>query len=458
MGNTVHPMHSPFVNVDLVECVLRFLPDFQCLASTILTSKTMYNVFQQHPHSVVRSVAYNLVGPALPQALRFVRCQNAQLYSKSVDELLGEDDIQKNPVLSREDITSLVAISTAVQELENLFSWRMKDRRYKTSQLSLVESTRFQKAMYRLSLFSAVYGHNAYESNIETDSDEEEIDSALEEAKKLRKGFFGSLSTPELRDIQRIETFLRGIIARAEGAQFTTIPPAIYSPESSFVLYCAPHNVIDVYKGGLDCITEWDPDTTEEIFFHDDFISGPLTSVLVDRKEPPLLPINQKQPIIEEIVGEHDRCSQCQSDTAQGLDLWGPSNWSYLWGNQPLYASIVQLLKGRVGANLADRAHFLTVLQESPAEEIVGGLFDYKTPTYITWNKADWLCSQCLEKFIRDHLHIWYLGQKVKRGDLIPGNCWYGYNCRTQTHKLAHAQKLNHWCEPIKGDAPPTNL
>lgn len=201
----------------------------------------------------------------------------------------------------------------------------MKDRRFKTSQLSLVESTRFQKAMYRLSLFSAVYGRNAYESNIETDSDEEEIDSALEEAKKLRKGFFGSLSTPELRDIQRIETFLRGIVARAEGVYFTTIPPAtcerehrhsnstthkvhIDSPESSFVLYCAPHNVIDVYKRGLDCITEWDPDTTEEIFFHDDFINGPLTSVLVDRNEPPLLPINQKQAIIDDIIGEHDRC------------------------------------------------------------------------------------------------------------------------------------------------------
>lgn len=80
--------------------------------------------------------------------------------------------------------------------------------------------------MYRLSLFSAVYGRNAYESDIEPDSDEEEIDSALEEAKILRKGFFGSLSTPELRDIQRIETFLRGIIARAEGVYFSTIPPA----------------------------------------------------------------------------------------------------------------------------------------------------------------------------------------------------------------------------------------
>ncbi|KAG1841147.1 hypothetical protein DFJ58DRAFT_809095 [Suillus subalutaceus] len=457
MGNTVHPMHSSFANADLVECVLRFLPDFQCLASTILTSKTIYNVFQQHPRSVVRSVAYNLVGLALPQALRFVRCQNAQLYSKPVGELLGEDDIQKNPVLSNQDIRSLVAISTSVQELESLFSWRMKDRRFKTSQLSLAESTRFQKAMYRLSLFSAVYGHNGYESAVDPDSDQEEIDSALTEAFSLRKGFFGSFSTPELRDIQRVETFLRGIIARAEGFDFTMIPSATYSPESSFMLYCAPHNVVDVYKGGLDCITEWDFDPTEEIFFHDQFMIGPLKTVLIDRKEPLLLPVNQKQPIIDEIVGEHDRCSQCQSNTAQGLDLWGPSNWSYLWGNQ-LHHSIAQLLKGRVGANLADRTHFLTVSQETPAEELVGGLFDYKTPAYLTWNKADWLCSQCLEKFIRDHLHIWYLGQKINRGDVIPDNCWYGYNCRTQTHRLAHAQKLNHWCEPIKGDATPTNV
>lgn len=92
-------------------------------------------------------------------------------------------------------------------------------------------------------------------------------------------------------------------------------------------------------------------------------------------------------------------------------------DWGYLWGTRPLH-SIAQLLKGRVGANLADRAHFLALLCETPAEELVGGLFDYKTPAYSTWNKADWLCPQCLEKFVRDHLHIWYLGQKVKRKPL----------------------------------------
>lgn len=27
-------------------------------------------------------------------------------------------------------------------------------------------------------------------------------------------------------------------------------------------------------------------------------------------------------------------------------------------------------------------------------------------------------------------------------------DCWYGYKCRTQVHKYAHASKLNHICEP----------
>ncbi|KAG1738355.1 uncharacterized protein EDB91DRAFT_1138333 [Suillus paluster] len=452
MGNTVQPMRSSFANADLVVCVLTSLPDFHCLASTILTSKTIYNVFQQHPRSIVRSVAYNLVGAALPQALRLVRCQHAQLYSKPVGELLGDDDIEKNPVLSSEDITRLVVIFNSVQELESLFSWRMKDRRFKTSQLFLAESTRFQKAMYRLCLFSAVYGREAYESGSDTDS--EEMESELQEAQTLRKDFFGSFSTPELREIQRVESFLREILARAETVIFPAIPPTTNSLRSCYALYCAPHNVLDVYKEGLDIIDDW-MDDTDESFFHD-FMIG-LTSVLVERKEPSVLPVNQKQPIIDEVIGEHDRCSQCQSDTVQGLDLWGPSNWSYLRGPPP-HHSITHLLKGNLCANLADIAHFTTVLRETSSEQLFGGLFDYKTSAYNTWNKEDWLCQQCLEKFMRDHLHIWYLGQKVQGGHAIPDNCWYGYNCRTQTHKRAHAQKLNHWCEPIKGDAPPTQL
>lgn len=124
MGNTIQPLRSSFANSDIVTCVLMSLPDFDCLSSAILTSKTIHNVFQQHPVSIMRAVAYNLVGPALPQAWRFIQCKNAQLYSRPVDELLGDDDIQKKQTYSSRDARSLVAVSNSVRALENLFSLR----------------------------------------------------------------------------------------------------------------------------------------------------------------------------------------------------------------------------------------------------------------------------------------------------------------------------------------------
>ncbi|KZT19513.1 hypothetical protein NEOLEDRAFT_944641 [Neolentinus lepideus HHB14362 ss-1] len=58
---------------DLVDCVLRFLTDFDSLSSLMLVSKQVYDVYNRHPVSIVRSVAYSEVGPALPQALRLAR-------------------------------------------------------------------------------------------------------------------------------------------------------------------------------------------------------------------------------------------------------------------------------------------------------------------------------------------------------------------------------------------------
>ncbi|KAG1748837.1 uncharacterized protein EDB91DRAFT_1311765 [Suillus paluster] len=440
-------MRSSFADDDLVLCVLTYLPDFQCLASTILTSKSVYNIFQQHPRSIIRSVAYNLVGPALPQALRFVRCRNAQQYSKPVGELLGEDNIQRNPVLSSEEITGLVAISSSIQELECVFSRRMKDRRYATSQLSSAESTRFQRAMYRLCLFSIVYGLTAYKSAPEANSN---IILAVREARKLRKGFFGNFPTPELREIQRVGEFLRGILARTNARPPLDDPePSHISTLTSSMIYHAPDTALKVYEGVYDWIHDL---YNIAIPFFEDFITEPLVSVLLDRNEPRLLPVGHKHLILDEVIGEHDRCSQCQSDSVQGLDLWGPNNWRYHWsmrGTRVLL--IVNSLKGNLSRNHAYEGHFSSVVERAPTEQLIAGLFECKIPAYDTWNKEDWLCRQCLETFIHDHLHVWYLNQKVKGGHLIPDNCFYGYNCTTQAEKYVHAKELNHLCEPTKG-------
>jgi hypothetical protein len=51
---------------------------------------------------------------------------------------------------------------------------------------------------------------------------------------------------------------------------------------------------------------EWDEAVDQRFWIG--FMQTPLVSVLDDRKEPHLLPSDRKQPIIDEVIGEHDLC------------------------------------------------------------------------------------------------------------------------------------------------------
>ena len=41
--------------------------------------------------------------------------------------------------------------------------------------------------------------------------------------------------------------------------------------------------------------------------------------------------------------------------------------------------------------------------------------------------------------------HTWFLYTAGIVGIITKENCWYGYNCRTQTHNYEHSSKLNVW-------------
>lgn len=90
-------------------------------------------------------------------------------------------------------------------------------------------------------------------------------------------------------------------------------------------------------------------------------------------------------------------------------------------------------------------------------------MFDAREAPYDDINEADWLCLDCLEGFIKHYLCAWWLDWKRADGQVIERDCWYGkpflsfsyrnvmsdtdlsigWNCRTMTHKSAHASKLN---------------
>ncbi|KAF8320540.1 uncharacterized protein EI90DRAFT_3080531 [Cantharellus anzutake] len=61
------------------------------------------------------------------------------------------------------------------------------------------------------------------------------------------------------------------------------------------------------------------------------------------------------------------------------------------------------------------------------------------------------VCEQCISRVIKDQIHRWWERER-SRGNLDPSiisleNCWYGRECRTQTHNMSHAERYNHVCD-----------
>lgn len=112
-----------FVTADVNYHILTSVTDFSTLLSIILTSKALNSVFEAHPHSIIREVAYNEVGSALPQALRLVRCEPAHCRHAAVEDLPAESDVMTRPI-DRAEARMLAKKAKIARRFEALFSWR----------------------------------------------------------------------------------------------------------------------------------------------------------------------------------------------------------------------------------------------------------------------------------------------------------------------------------------------
>jgi hypothetical protein len=117
---------------DIIDRILTFLPSFSALGATLLASKRFHTVFKTHPNSVLRAVAYNVTGPALPQAMRVVRFLQKQPNSEQDSEQDSSSAppptpwADTDPILpiTGEEARKLTENAAVVASLEDLFSPR----------------------------------------------------------------------------------------------------------------------------------------------------------------------------------------------------------------------------------------------------------------------------------------------------------------------------------------------
>lgn len=148
---------SVFAIHDILVHIMQFLPDFSSLSAMVPVSRQIHAIFKHHPIYVARSVAYNQIGPALPQALRVVRhCQNDD-HGRDPSKWPSEEEVL-NTLITPQEAHILARNARIVLELEGLY-YEMTEKPYPMlrSTLSDISRVRFHRAMYRFWLYALAF-------------------------------------------------------------------------------------------------------------------------------------------------------------------------------------------------------------------------------------------------------------------------------------------------------------
>ncbi|KAJ3996684.1 hypothetical protein F5050DRAFT_1807507 [Lentinula boryana] len=505
------------VSDDIIDIMLLFSPTFSSLQATILTCKQFYRVFQVHPKSVIRAVAYNITGPALPQALECIRHPDIQKHPHKLssgaywgdfdedsedddskdedsDENSGKED-KKEPNtqlkqinartgdidsdiedLSLAPITALetheiLANSKVVARLEDLFSFRYLDRSASTSQLSWSESQAFCVAMYHLMLYSSIFHPGTWNLSSDSENDENADVGEHRENFEKRKKHLSRLSTSELLQLHSVAEFLKEILlwcVRTSGYPSEICDLALAAGPVR-ILKCFDNQDNSPLQPLEDILDYFE----EELELHPrlaGLLSGPHLKNLEARNvKPPPLDFTHWLSISPRVTERNSQCDRCQRSF--GFDTFSRSTFTELSNGEHLrlhttslsyYDSknISRCLKNHLRYNYAESKCFSHEAEKFGASlllQIWNDLWNLRTVIQLPkdqqnlpdWTEDDYLCEDCFRSFLFENLWLWW--RHVKSGsEPLKDNCWYGYNCRTQTHNSTHAQKLNHLCEQTR--------
>jgi hypothetical protein len=107
---------------DIVHRLLRLSFDFSMLQSFVLSCRAVHAVYKSHPKSINRAVAYNIVGPVLPQALQLIKNRSSD--DRSAEESSHVPPVDATTIISQHEMDALEHDEDVVMRLEDMFSLR----------------------------------------------------------------------------------------------------------------------------------------------------------------------------------------------------------------------------------------------------------------------------------------------------------------------------------------------
>ncbi|KAF8128486.1 hypothetical protein K438DRAFT_2032714 [Mycena galopus ATCC 62051] len=442
---------------DIMDHIMAFCPTFGTLHAMLLVSKAFYRVYQTHSKSLTLAVAYNVVGPALPQALRVIR------YPYGAPD--GGDRLKDDPeematecpegdslgMIMPEEKEQLQENAKVISALEAIYSLTQKDRTSRTSVLTSHESWRFRRAAYRImfycNLFSATY------DELDDTMGCGMSDGEIWHVHSQRTAVLMQYQTEELLQLYAVVRFFRGIL------EDVTVWDANQSARVDILLALGP--------SGVKCA--WDERSKKGTHSSQTTSRSPLDNIWRTRQvTPPKDHESAMKWILDEVRGVGDTCSRCAAPG--GLALF-TANWHRIPEFEPVWflkgrlknnSWVTPLFLGAVGrlsvsaegeedfglwiASVFDAASASTKMARggdsstsaTRASTSTSELASQKATTSTNtmqesdcWDRDESYCRPCLTKFLKENTSQWLRDDMVRGGWTPPEDCWYGYNCRT---------------------------
>ncbi|KAH9922015.1 uncharacterized protein BXZ73DRAFT_104272 [Epithele typhae] len=437
-------MAANFSNLpdDVLHDTLLCMCDFHDLGATIRVSKNVYDVFNSRKRLVVRAVLQNVAGPAWVQAARFA---HIRLYGPFTDDppLPEESYFEDLDWAPSRDILRRMKYTQEVRYLQAFYSQRNKDRKSLQSMLDSVEAMRFDRALYRLWLWAALYEDfiDLYRGGFDEDDDDDDDDGYDNRKHKQAHAqvtqLFQSLPTEELLEAIHIGSYLQ------ETVGWLGVVHANYKYRRTL-----PEGVLAGIQAAVRVSSHSDvPDFTSLV--------RPLLSSRKVKKETIDEYETSPTTILSTVAGRKDTCTRCEA--LEGTRLIGSPNAWIIAGECRLQDR--KLLPGLLMSNQWEcDAMYGHLWHENGGKAVdEAALFHEMVdldmgPDAESWSKDGWYCRECFCELYRQRFMQWWKVTKEKNGAPVLDDCWYGYNCRTMTHREAHATKLNHLCTPTRGN------
>jgi len=226
-----------------------------------------------------------------------------------------------------------------------------------------------------------------------------------------------------------------------------------YEQFGDLALSVGPTAILNAYQTRstdeiLDILDDFAVDWLPQV----EYLFDPLSKIWGKRKtKPPPTDASHWKSILDVIHGEHDICHRCSA--IHGFNLWNETNWEDLRGIESIaHRLLPSFLKGNLAFSVTEQALLREQIDDSgfTYKVLLQEIHSVRTSAFDGWDEQDWLCLGCINEIIQSHLHLWLLERKKNSGKQILEDCWYGYSCRTQTHSMHHAARLNHLCEPTR--------